>query len=249
MPPLEQVAEGVHRYADGLVNWYVIEEDGALALIDAGWPRSWSRVEAALAELGRRPADIAAVLLTHGHGDHLGAAERARRESGATVYAHRDEIARVTGNKRGGSSFALVPSFLPHLWRPASLRFVLHATKHGFLTPQWVKEVTPYADGERIDAPGHPVAIATPGHTEGHASFVLPERGILFTGDALVMLDPLLGEPGPRVPHPALNVDDAQAHSSLAALEGVEAQLVLPGHGPPWKGTPAAAVAHARGIR
>lgn len=48
---------------------------------------------------------------------------------------HADEVERIRGKRRGGSSFALVPSLLPQLWRPVSLRFVLHATAHGFLTP------------------------------------------------------------------------------------------------------------------
>lgn len=47
----EQVADGVHRVADGLVNWYLIEEDGRLALVDTGWPRSWPRIEQAVARV------------------------------------------------------------------------------------------------------------------------------------------------------------------------------------------------------
>ena len=64
---LEQVAPGVHRCADGIVNWYLVEDGGELLLVDSGWPNSWSRVVAAVAQLGRRPVDLRSVLLTHGH--------------------------------------------------------------------------------------------------------------------------------------------------------------------------------------
>lgn len=85
----QEVGPGVHRVADGIVNWYVVSEGGEVALYDAGWPRSWPRVEAALGELGHSPADISAVVLTHAHPDHLGVAESLREKTGATVHVHR----------------------------------------------------------------------------------------------------------------------------------------------------------------
>lgn len=245
---LRTVTTGVHRCADGLVNWYLIEGDNGVALVDSGWPRSWPRIEAALTELGHKPGDVTTILLTHGHGDHLGAAEKARIATGAPVRAHRAEVPRIQGKKRGGSSFAIVPSLVPHLWRPASFKFLLHATAHGFLTPRWVQQVSAFEDGEELDAPGRPQVLYTPGHTEGHSSFLLADRGVLMAGDALVTFDPLLGTAGPRVPADALNVDTAQAHASLTALERVDAQIVLPGHGEPWTQGAAKAVDHARAV-
>jgi len=243
----QEVASGVHRFADGLVNWYILEEDGELTLIDTGWPRSWPRIEHAISQLDRSPGDVGAVVLTHGHPDHLGTAEKARRECGALVRAYRDEVARVRGEASGSSPFALVPSLLPQLWRPSSLGFVLHATGQGFMTPSWVEEVEPFdADGEELDVPGPPQPLRTPGHTEGHVSFLLAEQGVLLAGDALLTLDPLTREEGPRLPPDALNVDPAQVRSSLDVLERAEAGTLLPGHGEPWTGSMADAAAHAR---
>lgn len=246
MTRLEQVAPGVHRWTDGIVNWYLVEDGGALLLVDSGWPDSWSRIVAAVQQLGRRPEDLRAVLLTHGHGDHLGAAERLRSEWGTPVRAHQDEVDRVRGQERGGSSFALVPHLLPHLWRPSAFAFVLHATRHGFLTPRWVQQVEPFRDGDVLDLPGRPRAVATPGHTRGHAAFLLEDHGVLFSGDELVTLDVLTRERGPRLMPPAVNDDPDAARRSLAQLEPLPAGLLLPGHGDPWHGSPAEAAALAR---
>ena len=53
-----QIEPGVHRVADGLVNWYLIEDGDGLTLVDAGWPRSWPRIERAVSALGGSTGDI-----------------------------------------------------------------------------------------------------------------------------------------------------------------------------------------------
>jgi glyoxylase-like metal-dependent hydrolase (beta-lactamase superfamily II) len=240
-----QVVPGVHRVADGLVNWYLLEDENGITLVDTGWPRSWPRLQQAVRELGRSFEDVRAVLLTHGHADHLGAAEKSRR-AGVPVWAHRDEIARVQGKAKGSSSFALVPSLLPHLWKPKALGFVLHASAHGFMTPRWVQEVRPLEDSAVSALPGRPRPIASPGHTEGHTSYHLPDLGVLLAGDALVTMDVLSRQRGPRLMPDPVQADPRRAETSLAALEPVEATVLLPGHGEPWHGRIADAVAQAR---
>lgn len=243
---LRKIIDGVHRYADGIVNWYLVEDDDGVTLVDTGWPRSFPKLQQALANLGHSPSDVRAILLTHGHGDHLGAAEQARTAFSAPVYAHAAEVGRVQGTRPGSSSFALVPSLLPTLWRPTALGFVLHATAHGFLTPRWVKDVVAVTGGEELDVPGRPRVVACPGHTEGHAAYLLPDRGVLFSGDALVTLDVLTRERGPRLLPDAVNAHPARARASLDALARTEATLLLPGHGEPWHGQPAEAAELAR---
>ena len=245
MKSLTPVADGVHRYADGLVNWYLVEDGGELLLVDSGWPTSWSKIVAAVDSLGRTPADLRSVLLTHGHADHLGSAERVRREWNVPVRVRDAEVGRVTGRDKGSSSFALVPKLLPQLWRPAAFGFVLHAAYHGFMTPRWVTEVMPFEDGATLDLPGRPQAVGTPGHTAGHTSYVLPGRGVLLAGDALVTLDPMTRERGPRLLPDALTDDPATARSSLSALQPLAADVLLPGHGEPWQGSPSEAVRKA----
>jgi glyoxylase-like metal-dependent hydrolase (beta-lactamase superfamily II) len=59
------VADGVHRISDSYTNWYVVEEDGRLTVVDAGVPSSWASLHDALGRLGRSASDIDAVVLTH----------------------------------------------------------------------------------------------------------------------------------------------------------------------------------------
>lgn len=246
MAVTEQIADGVHRVADGIVNWYLVRDGDELALYDAGWPRSWPRVEAALGELGRRPQDVTAVVLTHAHPDHLGAAETIRRRCGATVHVHRPEIARAHGKAPGSSPFTLVPRLLPTLWRPSAAAFVVQATARGFMFPTWLAQAEPFDIDGPLDVPGRPRPIATPGHTEGHVSFVLPDRGVVFTGDAIATLNVLTRKRGPQLMPDQLNGDPALTRSSLDALATVGAGALLPGHGDPTTGSPAEAVARAR---
>ena len=73
------VAPGVHRVEDAYTNWYLVEDDGALAVVDAGVPTSWDSLVEAVKQLGRSLDDIRALVLTHAHFDHVGFAEKARQ--------------------------------------------------------------------------------------------------------------------------------------------------------------------------
>jgi glyoxylase-like metal-dependent hydrolase (beta-lactamase superfamily II) len=88
--------------------------------------------------------------------------------------------------------------------------------------------------------------IHTPGHTPGHCAFLFEGERALFAGDSLCTWNPLTNERGPQVMPKHTNVDYAQCFQSLSALENVEADVLLVGHGEPWRDGVAAAVAAAR---
>ena len=67
-------------------------------------------------------------------------------------------------------------------------------------------------------------------HTAGHSAFLLEDRSVLFSGDALVTLDNVTGRAGPQPIR--WNEDDDQAAASYKRLRDVEAGVVLPGHEP-----------------
>ena len=117
----------------------------------------------------------------------------------------------------------------------------------GVMKLEHLDEVGTFRDGDHLDLPGRFVAVHTPGHTEGHTMFHCPERGLLFTGDGLITMDLIGSSTGPQMIESRFNRDHEQAMSSLDRIVDLEADLLLPGHGDPWAGSPAEAVALLRG--
>lgn len=77
---------------DSFTNWYLIEDDGRLTVVDAGVPSSWTSLHAVLPRVGLSAGDIDATVLTHAHLDHVGFAERVRRECSVPVYVHEADV-------------------------------------------------------------------------------------------------------------------------------------------------------------
>ncbi len=241
-----QVSEGIHRLTRGVTNFCLISESGKYTLVDAGTPADWAFFSRSLAELGGKLDDLDAVLLTHAHSDHTGFAERARTEAGARVWIHRaDEEAARTG--KAGKHDGKITSYL---FRAAFYRTTFSLLRRGGGRMIPIAEVSAFADGEVIDVPGRPRAVHAPGHTPGHtpgsAAILLEGRRALLTGDVMATQNPLTGRLGPQIMPSGLNTDTGQALASLDALRGIDADLLLPGHGDPWTQGVAEAVQKAR---
>jgi glyoxylase-like metal-dependent hydrolase (beta-lactamase superfamily II) len=238
-----QLAPGVHRLGDALVNCYLIEDGNRMTLVDAGFPGFRAQLDEYLRSRGSSVAAIAAVILTHAHFDHVGMAEGVRRDAAAPVHAYEAEAEMA----RTAKPHKREASLLPHFRRPAPYRLLVDAARHGGLKPARIAEVTTFAEGD-LDVPGRPRIVPTPGHSPGHVAFHLPDRGVLIAGDALCSYNALTGARGPQLPPSALSYDNGTMLASLDALERVDAGLMLFGHGEPWTDGPAAAVARAREI-
>lgn len=98
----------------------------------------------------------------------------------------------------------------------------------------------------RLDLPGGPVPVHTPGHTDGHSAYLLPGSGILVSGDALVTAHPTSRIKGPQLLPAMFHTDRTRTLESLSVLEYLDADTVLPGHGPAYRGTVKQAVRLAR---
>ena len=76
-----KIAPGIHRIGNNsMINAYLVEQAGEVTIIDAGVSGLYKDITRELAAMGRTPADVRALVLTHGHTDHIGFAERLRRE-------------------------------------------------------------------------------------------------------------------------------------------------------------------------
>ncbi|XES01037.1 MBL fold metallo-hydrolase [Streptomyces sp. S1D4-11] len=84
------------------------------------------------------------------------------------------------------------------------------------------------------DVPGAPQAVVLPGHTPGSAAYLFADRGLLFTGDALVTEDGLSGHIGPTIVSRCFTHDSRAALTALDRLDELTADLLLPGHGAPF---------------
>lgn len=241
------VADGVHRIEDAYCNWYLLEDGDRLTIVDAGVPTSWDSLTKALKLLGRASGDVAAVVLTHGHFDHIGFAERARRELGVPVWAPEDDVPLT----RHPLQYGRDRSPLAYAWRPGARPIMAALLRNRAFFPTPIAEVRRYRFGDgALPVPGSPVVCATPGHTLGHCALELRERGVVIAGDALVTLDPYTGATGPRLVARAATADPERAFRSLDAIARTGAAVVLPGHGEPWRQGAEAAVelAHRAGI-
>ena len=229
-----EVAPGVHRLGTPVVNWYLIREGDRLTAIDSGLRGYRARLEDDLAAVGARLDDVEAVVLTHSDGDHTGMAAT-MEQAGARVLIHRrDEPTLRKPGPKGGEASPV--HTLPWLWRPVMLRFTAHLLRNGWARPVPPKEIELFDDGDALDVPGHPRVVHTPGHTLGHCVLVLGDRGIVFAGDSLCTWNPYDGSRrGPQVMPPPANVDNAAARASFDRVLELEADLLLPGHGDPWR--------------
>jgi glyoxylase-like metal-dependent hydrolase (beta-lactamase superfamily II) len=234
-------ADRVVRLGTDLVAWFLVEDDGRVVVVDAGLPGYRPQLERGLALLGRSTGDVAAVVLTHSHGDHIGSAAALQRELGVPVHVHEAEADAVRTAASIGKSEAPQTPYLRHLH---AWRLLAHFRECG--PPEPVPEVEPFADGDVL--PGGLRAIHTGGHTPGHCVFHHDPRSALFAGDLICTRNPLTGARGPElVPRP-LNVSSGQMLESLERVEDLDVRHLLVAHGPPWTGRLADAVARVRTI-
>ena len=239
---MQQVAKDTFRLGGRSHNFYLLREGSQAVVIDAGCSGEWSTLTEALEFLDLSLGDLAGVVATHSHADHFGLAKRASLE-GLGVAVHEEEKTRALGTYEG--RFAVGATELP-LFNWHALRAFIPMVFAGVMKMDHVDEVETFQDGERLDLPGSPVVVHTPGHTEGHTMFHCPERGLLFTGDGLVTMDLLGPGTGPQMMDRRFHLDSVEARQSLDRIADLEADLLLPGHGEPWGGSPADAIEAAR---
>jgi glyoxylase-like metal-dependent hydrolase (beta-lactamase superfamily II) len=193
-------------------NAYLVDDDGALTLVDAGMRFHASELIGGLRDAGFELRDLDRILLTHYDMDHVGGLP-AFDGVELTIYVGATDAPYVTGEVKAPLSKR--KGLIQRLGRP--------------LVSPPDNPVEPLDDGDTV---GSFTVYDTPGHTPGHVSYVSEPRSAAFLGDVVV-------ERGGRL-HPSvwvLNYDTGAVERSIRSLVerapafGVAAM----GHGVPFK--------------
>ena len=231
-----RVAEGVYQLKLPVplplrfVSAYLVEGDDGWTLVDTGfdYPDTYEVWERSAADVGcDLDRDVSRIVVTHFHPDHLGGARWLQERSGAPVYMLEEEIRQ--SRKLWGEGHNTKP-FVEHLalhgmdWGDAEA--AADKMRAGLPLP---KRMLPLGVGEKLDLGGSSARIIhAPGHADNQLMLHDERRGILYAADHILLkITPNIGLWPESKPHPL-----ARYLESLEALRGLEANLVLPGHGP-----------------
>jgi glyoxylase-like metal-dependent hydrolase (beta-lactamase superfamily II) len=238
---------GIHRlaiptpFAVGRVNCYLIEDD-PLTLVDVG-PNSGKALDALEQELGARGhriEDLARIVITHQHIDHLGLVGILARRSGAEVVAL-DLLAPVIEDFGADAERddELAERLMLRHGIPRDVVTALRAVSRSFRGWGGSAPVTRrLVDGEALEFRDRTlIAQHRPGHSPSDTVFWDGARRILLGGDHLIKhisSNPLIsrplggksGEPGGGRPRALL-----MYMASLRETREQPVDVVLPGHG------------------
>ncbi|MFD6225435.1 MBL fold metallo-hydrolase [Streptomyces sp. NPDC060232] len=225
MDLVEVLPNRLHMLRFPIGQAYLWQDGGALTLIDAGHAESAAAIEGAIRSLGLLPERLERIVLTHCHRDHVGAAGELAARWGAQVLAHRLDAPVIRGERP-------VPE-------PVLLDWEIPLYAHGLTLPEAPPTLVDreLEDGDALGFGDGAYAVHAPGHTDGSIGIHLPRHGVLFAGDCIAAVGPLmLG---------VFNVDRGRAAESFRRLAGLAPSVACFGHGDPLTVDAASALARA----
>ena len=182
-----------------------------MAVVDTGTPGKERKVVDYVATLGRKPADVSYIILTHPDADHSGSAAALKRLTGAKLAIGELDAPRLSGEKKLKETSGF-----------GGLMLGIFGT---MMKVERVKADLALKDGSAV---GPLTIVDTPGHTDGSISVYLPGAAI-FVGDLLRT------DSAGRLKLASANMsrDMEQVKRSAEKISRLEFQKLLPGHGRP----------------
>ncbi|MGV3540295.1 MAG: MBL fold metallo-hydrolase [Rufibacter sp.] len=225
---LRQVRPDVFYYTNQIVNFALVGTESHWVLVDAGMPKSGGEIMEVAESVFGRGARPAAILLTHGHFDHVGGLIRLLEEWQVPVYAHPLEFPFLTGQQAypepdttvEGGLLAKISAIYPH--EPINI-----SEADLRILPE---------SGAVPEMPGWHW-VFTPGHSPGHVAFFREEDGLLLSGDAVITVKQdsfykvLVQKEEIQGPPRYLTTDWPAAWDSVRKLQALHPKILIPGHG------------------
>ncbi len=214
---VKQLVDGLWMMP-GLVHVYILDTQDGLAILDTGFPGRSAKILDAVRAIGRAPADIRHIVLSHCHPDHIGSAAALKRETGATVWAHPVDAPMI----EAGTTMRQ-----PMCASPGLRNRIVAGLLRGRVAQVEPTKVDRYlGDGDSPSFSPDLTAIHIPGHCAGQLAFLWKRhRGVLFTADACVNHRGLQLPVGTEDPRLAL--------ASLARLAEFDFDMLCVMHGEP----------------
>lgn len=195
------------------VNCYLVEEEKSLTLIDAALPNHAAAILKAAERIGK---PITRIVLTHAHGDHIGALDALKKQlPDVTVYISARDSRLLNGDRSLDPHEANTP-IRGDVPKPDKI-----VTRPDVLLQ----------DGDRV---GSLLAVSTPGHTPGSMSFLDSRSHALIAGDAFQLRGGIAvsGQIRPLFPFPAMATwNNIEALRSAIKLHKLKPTLLAVGHG------------------
>jgi glyoxylase-like metal-dependent hydrolase (beta-lactamase superfamily II) len=226
------VLPGVYCYTNQIVNVVFLRSGNDWYLIDAGMPHSADTIKSAFEAHAGVEVAPKAILLTHGHFDHVGGIIELIEQWQVPVYAHELELPYLTGQKNYPEPDGSVEGGLIAKMSPLFPNDAINLTDH----------VQAFGENGQIPGLSDWKWIHTPGHTPGHVSFYREEDRTLIAGDAFVTVrqDSLYKVFTQKQeisgPPRYFTTDWQAAWNSVKTLEALKPSTAITGHGLPMSG-------------